>query len=216
MVECVMHFCERQYSQKDDLALHIPQATRAQQLTFRWESITHEEPSIVLLSPVTVTDIFFRNSTYTVDRKSLVNLQRTLVYLLNSSMIDRVHINFQTSIILYSRNNIGEAMNSMATSMTDNIRTNAKSAKVQGKAFRTETFILVRWTWITLPVATVVLSILFLRQRESQIIDSIWCYGNRLSSHCFGVELRPFQNMTLGLCKMQVRWNRYPRKSRLR
>lgn len=55
-----------------------------------------------------------------------------------------------------------EAFNFMATSITDNIRSSAKSISVRGKAFRTEMFIEVRWPWVIRPITVVVLSTVLL------------------------------------------------------
>ncbi|KAL4912011.1 hypothetical protein BDW62DRAFT_195658 [Aspergillus aurantiobrunneus] len=60
------------------------------------------------------------------------------------------------------KGNLSQLLDSMSTSVTDALRANPQGNKIQGKAFRVETFIHVRWPWIILPVIVTLGSIALL------------------------------------------------------
>ena len=65
------------------------------------------------------------------------------------------------SNILYQSSDIPALIQNLADSMTNMVRSSPTSTSFAGRAYRTETFINVRWRWMTLP-ALVVLSASFL------------------------------------------------------
>ncbi|BCR88817.1 uncharacterized protein ACHE_50015S [Aspergillus chevalieri] len=64
-----------------------------------------------------------------------------------------------TASILGGVDDVDKAMDSMTTSMTDIIRSDATAFTIEGDAFRDETYINVRWPWIILPTLSVLFSI---------------------------------------------------------
>jgi hypothetical protein len=58
--------------------------------------------------------------------------------------------------------NITKAADDIALSMTNYIRTGRNATEAQGAALRVETFVIVRWAWLILPIATVLAAGVFL------------------------------------------------------
>lgn len=162
MVECAVYFCEKQYTQ-NRFSLHYRQVhpTRTQPLVVGPASNSMSLPLI----PLPRTKTLSSNSTYMIDIVSLEGLEEEIAAILTISRTRDLHINYgkvPMSSILESRSDLNESLRSMSTSVTDAIRSNAKSVEVPGQAFRTTTFVYVRWPWIILPIAVVVISTLLL------------------------------------------------------
>ena len=68
----------------------------------------------------------------------------------------------QSALVLWNSRNLPQSMADMATSIRDNIRFSDTASNLTGEAFITSTYIQVRWPWIILPVATVVMATLLL------------------------------------------------------
>lgn len=73
---------------------------------------------------------------------------------------------FSSDVIhaLYNTNNYFKSIESLATSMTNNIRqqNDSDSSPFEGVAYQTETYVHVRWAWFTYPATVLALSLLYL------------------------------------------------------
>ncbi|KAF2184597.1 hypothetical protein K469DRAFT_739266 [Zopfia rhizophila CBS 207.26] len=59
-------------------------------------------------------------------------------------------------------NNVTHHIERLATALTNAIRSSNSSVPIYGKAFNKETYVTVRWVWLSLPVGLLLLSLLFL------------------------------------------------------
>jgi len=66
--------------------------------------------------------------------------------------------NSTTAQILYTSQNLSQTVKAVAASMTNLVRSSSNSTTVFGEAFQTETFVHVRWGWMTLPVISIILA----------------------------------------------------------
>ena len=81
------------------------------------------------------------------------------------------------SYALWKANNMPKTMSAIADSMTNYIRNGQNSTSVYGQAYQPQTFILVHWPWLMLPVvlvlfALVLLSISIAHNRQRQAL--VW------------------------------------------
>lgn len=162
MTECSMFLCEREYTHNNfsstDRTLKL---SRSQTLVPK-NPDAYENPHMLIPRDNSVT--FSANANYTIDLDTLRTLN-DITSIFNTT-IAQAEGSKDTGVrlgpILYHSNNISESFLSMATSMTDNIRSSNGAIHVPGRAFQSETYIHVRWPWIALPVTLIVLSILLL------------------------------------------------------
>ena len=66
------------------------------------------------------------------------------------------------SYALWKANNITNTMSAIADSMTNHVRNGQNSTSVYGQAYQPETFILVYWPWLILPVVLILLALVLL------------------------------------------------------
>lgn len=160
MTQCSVQLCEKQYTQN-----HVStnkrnvQPSRSQSLRI---SNYHGDTATRTLIPVDGAKALSSNSTYHISRIAHLQLQMHLGMLFDAvlSRFDgKATSGLLLAPILNYSDNITESFSRMATSMTDNIRSGTGLTKVYGRAYRTETFIHVRWPWVILPIVTVILSI---------------------------------------------------------
>jgi len=59
-------------------------------------------------------------------------------------------------------NNVSEHMGRLAKALTDTMRTSGQHVWLDGQVFSVETFVQVRWAWLSLPVGLLVFTLLFL------------------------------------------------------
>jgi hypothetical protein len=59
-------------------------------------------------------------------------------------------------------NNITRYMERLAAAISNNIRSSRKYVMLEGKAYQTEPYILIRWEWLTFPLTLLLLSLVFL------------------------------------------------------
>ena len=104
---------------------------------------------------------------------------------------------FSSDIIhaLYDTKNYSKSIENLATSMTNNIRqqNDSGSSPFEGVAYKTETYVQVRWAWFAYPATVLALSLLFLlgtilESRSRDIL--IWKSSNlALLLHGQGLDL---------------------------
>ncbi|KAJ5374798.1 hypothetical protein N7517_006804 [Penicillium concentricum] len=160
MTQCSIQFCEKQYAQnlfsKNSTGFQ-PSKSQVLQL------IDHNTGNRTLtLIPRDGGNTLSDNSTYTIERLSWLGLSMHLGRAFNT-VLNRFDGGAPPSVvlatILYNSDNITKSFSSMATSMTDNIRSGIANTQVGGRVYKTETFIHVRWLWAILPIVTAILSI---------------------------------------------------------
>lgn len=109
----------------------------------------------------------FHNSSYSISGGASGNL----VMMAGLFETSYIHIGFiysasqgkfgiQLAPILFNSANLSGSVEKRAASMTDSMRSRVNATHVSGDAYRTESFISVRWPWIILPAALVVCSTL--------------------------------------------------------
>lgn len=158
MSECVVYLCERQYAPS-----HYTTSTQQLQLTRTRQLKRGDFDRYTSLDPLLPSDKNEKLPAYAIDHYVNMDLHNTLKSLFNAtSEMDSDSWDVQMSKILYNQPDLGKAMDSMATSMTDVMRADPESFTINGKAFQNETYVHVRWPWIILPLMAVVLSILLL------------------------------------------------------
>lgn len=162
MTECAVYLCEQRYTRKDySIKDRLLQVTETQPLyanhSTQIVSKDYYEHSLVNLFPPNNTETLSTNSSYGVDYLTYTNLKSVLNNVFNSSYSSQSldHPEIQTTSLLWSIIDIGVAVESMATSMTNEIRANPKTDHIPGVAFQSETYIHVRWPWIILPLIDV-------------------------------------------------------------
>jgi hypothetical protein len=81
--------------------------------------------------------------------------------------LDQITASSDLMSVIYNSGNITKTMNNLATSMSNYIRSSSHDLNntentAEGKALGMETYVHVRWAWLTLPVACVLLAFVFL------------------------------------------------------
>lgn len=172
VTECAVYICERQYSASSYLPGtqkgHPMQVVNTQQLIAR--NVPEEDPTRMTTIPVRLLPpdglaTLSKNASYTMDHPTFNSFKHTMMRIFNNTAVfsgkPSTSDDFNLATIL-RRGNLSQLMDSMATSVTDALRNYAYGSKIQGEAFRVETFIQVRWPWIILPVIVTLGSIALL------------------------------------------------------
>jgi hypothetical protein len=82
---------------------------------------------------------------------------------IKTSFIDKVMYRAARSSPWVAPNNITRHMEKIATALTNVVRSDAESSQfIAGQAYAPETYVEVKWAWLTFPIAMLVLSIMFL------------------------------------------------------
>ncbi|CAI7581216.1 unnamed protein product [Penicillium manginii] len=109
------------------------------------------------------------NSNYTIENSTWADLSRTLTGIFNSTLytadartIEKSITGLTPLLTLWSSSNLTDSVTSITNSMTDHIRSSTSAKQLPGTAFRTETYIHVRWPWIALPATLVLLAVALL------------------------------------------------------
>lgn len=172
LTECSVSLCERKYSQIKNRGLNENKTEQIMELIetqdlYIGKNIESNITNIWLstLIPPNKTNSLSPESNFTIENTTLEDLSLTLIGLFNSTLytkdaqaIERSIPGLTPLLALWSSNDLNNSITSMATSMTDHIRSSASSKMLSGTTFRTETYIHVRWPWITLPVILIILS----------------------------------------------------------
>lgn len=173
ITECYLSICEKIYTQTHFTTNGpILQPSRTVPLVVRdsdWEYGLYGIDELPKGAHLSTKDgsTTFQNASYYISMSAMDDQDR-LVDLLNTTYVDMSWRSsgvssfngLQLSPILFNSANISDSVRQMAVSMTDRMRSNKNSSHVTGTAYRTITYINVRWPWIILPAALVVLSAL--------------------------------------------------------
>lgn len=179
MTNCTVFLCEKQYNESRGIIhRNTAQLFRIQPLSVRtMTACIQREPCLV--APAHGARRFSTNSTYSIEYDTLSNLWSLMNMLFNTSLTQTdgmLQPGIQSSSFLFSSDNLTQSIDSMATSMTDHIRSSDKSSAVRGWAYQVETYIHVRWPWVILPGIAVILSILLFiaMARETRGHPVLW------------------------------------------
>lgn len=164
-LECLLHWCAKSY-----VATHSQGILNETLVdTFANYSAKQLSPGEVLSgTPPIVIRLPFGHTTFSVSSGSPVVLTNTLSAYL-SQMIDEddnvtVPSSFQgiLNVTVAPPYDFNSYMGLLTTSMTNNLRTKIKGTEaVTGTAWSTETFVRIRWVWISLPVFLLLTTLAF-------------------------------------------------------
>lgn len=160
LTECAIYWCEKEYAPSNFSATSDPiPVSRTQRLIVDEEvSDPHSGYSnYTLVPPPGLISLSNMSSTYHISQSLTTRFVPQLAGLFNGSKPE----SFYDWPILVS-NNLTDVVKSLSTSLTDAIRSGDVNSRISGKAFRTETYIHVRWPWIILPSFVVLASTILL------------------------------------------------------
>ncbi|PLB49189.1 hypothetical protein P170DRAFT_177262 [Aspergillus steynii IBT 23096] len=154
--ECVMYWCEKEYAPSNFSATSDPTpVSRAQklQIIIQDEDYIWAKNTYKFVPPPDLIPLSNKSSTYHISQPLSMDLVSELGNLFNGS---------DATYHILVANNLTDVVKSLSTSLTDAIRSADVSSRISGKAFRTETYINVRWPWIILPLFVVLASTILL------------------------------------------------------
>ncbi|KAF2136595.1 uncharacterized protein K452DRAFT_237204 [Aplosporella prunicola CBS 121167] len=102
---------------------------------------------------------------------------------------------------LYRKNNFSLVMEDMVRSLTEHIRTSSPGETwIDGTAFAPETYIKVRWEWLSLPLITLTMAIAYLivSMKESKKHRTILWKSSTLAPFFHGIQGWEKENLNLG------------------
>lgn len=129
------------------------------------ESPFHFSPSSVHFTPPNGSATLSKNQSYSIDHQTFNSFEPAMMSIFNSTAVFSGNPTISDVLNLATilrRGNLSQLLDSMSTSVTDTLRVNPQGNNISGKAFQDETFIHVRWPWITLPVIVILGSIALL------------------------------------------------------
>lgn len=172
VTECAVYFCERQYSAsfylpdtRKSSPMHVVATQQLITPDVPEESPTHFSPSSVHFTPPNGSATLSKNQSYSIDHQTFNSFEPAMMSIFNSTAVFSGNPTISDVLNLATilrRGNLSQLLDSMSTSVTDTLRVNPQGNNISGKAFQDETFIHVRWPWITLPVIVTLGSIALL------------------------------------------------------
>ena len=164
--ECAMSYCINKYSTSvTDGVLH-------QEIEESWrnDSATYGQSSDLLYTPPdSVKGVLTNASTFRVATLAARALNSFMSETFTGSggvNVPKSDSAFSSDVIhaLYDTKNFSRRIDNLATSMTNNIRQQNGSGitSFDGLAYKTETYVRVRWAWFAYPAAIVLISLVYL------------------------------------------------------
>ena len=164
--ECALFYCINTYSAS------ITDGVIEQRITQTWRnnSATHsQDPDLIYSPPKSVINVTADASTFKVSSLAA----RAMNSFMSETFTGSGGINvsgtgsaFSSDVIhaLYDTKDYSKRIENLAISMTNNIRqqNDSGSSPFSGLAFKTETYVKVRWAWFAYPTTVVALSLLYL------------------------------------------------------
>jgi hypothetical protein len=160
ITECVVYWCEQEFPMASTRRAYQPSKTQplvpVEPVITGGSAIGHSQPYLAAPPGLhTLSD----NSSYPINHTTYTTLTSDISTILTSDS-DSATV-FATQNL--ATRNITDIMVSLATSMTDIIRSDPDTnISVPGKTFYSQNYIHVRWPWIILPVFVGVMSAVFL------------------------------------------------------
>jgi hypothetical protein len=160
ITECAVYWCEQAFPTASTRRAYQPSKTQplipVDPVVTQGTVIGHDQPYLAAPSGLHTLS---GNASYPINHTTYTTLTSDISTILTSDS-DSAKI-FATENLV--TRNITDILSSLATSMTDVIRSDADtSISVAGKAYYSQNFIHVRWPWIILPVFIGVTSTVFL------------------------------------------------------
>ncbi|THC93339.1 hypothetical protein EYZ11_007195 [Aspergillus tanneri] len=161
MTNCTVYLCEKEYTGNriSNEAQNV-RPSRSQRLVPKIES--GKGQNVLPLLPEHGANTFSTHASYRIELLALESLWSTIESMFDTNVKqsdgENIISALQSSAIFWIGDNLTQSVDAMATSMTDHMRLIDKANAVQGLAYRTETYIHVRWPWAIAPVIAVVLS----------------------------------------------------------
>lgn len=133
---------------------------------------TNETRSDVFRVPEEDRATFPANDTFTVSQTAHLKLSHFFYQLFNITNLsgnedfsvfpEREQGLYGISDVIFKDRNITQTFENNAAAMTEQVRVSNSSYRVKGLAWENETYVLVRWEWMTLPLAVLVMSVAYL------------------------------------------------------
>lgn len=162
---CTMYLCEQEFSASryiaTDPSTHYPKISRTK------EVLTQAASGIIDRVEIYPADgtSFLSKEPYQIDSTSLTTLKEQVYEIFNISLSQNgLRFSGFDYTPLFQSRGIVPITESVSTSLSNTLRSssNQLATKIQGKAYRSESYIRVRWPWIILPICTTLGSILLL------------------------------------------------------
>lgn len=165
--ECALYWCEKEYAPSNFSAMSDPTpVSRTQQLRIVKEGGSNMWVQNIykFVPPKKLKPLSNMTSTYHVSEILSITLIDRLANLFNTtaSFSENQPSVSAAMYDILSSNKITDIVHSLSLTLTDTVRAADMDSRVPGKAFRTETYIHVRWPWIILPTFVVLASALLL------------------------------------------------------
>ncbi|KAJ5647730.1 hypothetical protein N7490_004102 [Penicillium lividum] len=157
LTECAINWCEKEYTNNylsnDHRGLSV---AKSQILTLNDET--------GYLAPLNGSSTLSQNSSYTVDVDTMLSLPSILGDIFNGTLNTNFTLTASPALFCYISQNLTETIAQMTTAMTDVLRSTAgpDTSRIHGTAYAERAIIHVRWAWIAVPVASVVMAVFIL------------------------------------------------------
>ena len=195
--ECVLSYCVNTY------LASVTNGDIEQKVEQTWlnNSASHSQGSDLIYSPPqSIINITANASTFKVASLAAKAMNEFMSRTFTGSggiNASGAGSNFSSDVIhsLYNTQDYSKSIENLATSMTNNIRqqNDSGSSPFEGIAYKTETYVHVRWAWFAYPATLLALSLLYLlgtiiESRNREIL--VWKSSNlALLLHGQGLEL---------------------------
>ncbi|KAJ5609600.1 hypothetical protein N7528_010167 [Penicillium herquei] len=161
LTECIIYYCEKEYYSSVYMSQEEHSAIISKTQPLVQANFSSGSSSPVRFGPPNgIETTLAKNTVYTVDDRTYLGLRKMLrtVFNANTSMSDQMS---DITTMVYS-NGLNTSVQSVATSLTNVIRSGTDSGMIEGIAFQAETYIHVRWPWIILPLCAILATLVFL------------------------------------------------------
>jgi hypothetical protein len=156
-IECVLYYCVQQYNAS------VSGGVLTQEVTHMYTNSTDAGFSEdVIITPPPSAE-FPLPDTFDILSQSAAALYAYLGSIFtgtDTSSTGEDQFNSDITQALHQTTDIPGLIANLAASMTNNMRTN--SDQINGTAWKTDTYVRVRWAWLTLPAGSVLLTFIFL------------------------------------------------------
>jgi hypothetical protein len=160
ITECAIYWCEQAFTTANTRQAYQPSITQPlipiDPVVTEGSAIRHDQPYLTAPSGLSTIS---GDSSFPINHTTYTTLTSDLSTILTSDSDSSTVFAIQNLVT----RNITDILSSLATSMTDVIRSDPDtSISIPGKAYYSQNFIHVRWPWIILPVFVSVMSTVFL------------------------------------------------------
>lgn len=197
--ECALQWCTRTYGAVPSAGL----ATKSR-LVRSDPLFWNELKRIDLLQYYEIGSRDSEQQKYLLNVVDMIGTEHILSSLFSTSMasqLSRVSVDegFSISRTLYKTSNLSTTFETVATSMTNRLRSGRNLTEVSGQAWGNETYIEVDWPWIALPSALILLTaVLLVTSALLSRREKLWLWKSSLLPYLFyGLEREVIDNANL-------------------